>query len=218
MLGRAPWRRVQQAIHRAGICAGFLAQAHPVPVVPGAIDHLDYRHIKHVRRRRTAPRQAGRQVTTASQHESRHDFSKAHVCQTLYACAQVLARGRGARAFGRGSCPNQCRARISRFSPAASRDLSSRRAAPENFTGDAPHSGCIFTQSVENFKSSCSTYGEVYSGDENFCSGKSTLNTYVVIQLEYEPKAKHASNFSAFVTYGMLVKFDPEHMVFRVSH
>ena len=129
VLGRAPWRRVQQAIHRAGICAGFLAQAHPVPVVPGAIDHLDYRHIKHVRQRRTAPRQAGRQVTTASQHESRHDFSKAHVCQTLYACAQVLARGRGARAFGRGSCPNQCRARISRFSPAASRDLSSRRAA-----------------------------------------------------------------------------------------
>ena len=74
--------------------------------VPGAIDHLDYRHIKHVRRRRTAPRQAGRQVTTASQHESRHDFSKAHVCQRLYACAQVLARGRGARAFGRRSCPN----------------------------------------------------------------------------------------------------------------
>ena len=89
---------------------------------------------------------------------------------------------------------------------------------PENFTGDAPHSGCIFTQSVENFKSSCSTYGEVYSGDENFCSGKSTLNTSVVIQLEYEPKAKHATNFSAFVTYGMLVKFDPEHMVFSVSH
>ena len=29
---------------------------------------------------------------------------------------------------------------------------------PENFTGEAPHSGCIFTQSVENFKSSCSTY------------------------------------------------------------
>jgi len=96
---------------------------------------------------------------------------------------------------------------------------------PENFddTQVTGHSGCVFTQSTENFKSSCATYGEYYSGDENFCSGKSTLNSSVVIQLEYGNDSTGSgattnSLFNAYVTYGMLVTFDKEHMIFRVTH
>lgn len=88
---------------------------------------------------------------------------------------------------------------------------------PSNFTSDN-HSGCVFTQSTENFKSSCATFGEYSSGDDNFCSGRSTLNTSVVVQLEYDSGSTNDTNFSAYVQYGMLITFDPQHMVFRVSH
>lgn len=74
---------------------------------------------------------------------------------------------------------------------------------------------CVFSQSLEIFKASCSGFANY--AKENFCTGRSTISSSVVLGLEFAPAAATASNVTTFVKYAQLITYDPEHKLFRIS-
>jgi len=75
--------------------------------------------------------------------------------------------------------------------------------------------GCIFSQSLEIFKASCSGFAN-YS-KENFCTGRSTISSSVVLGLEFAPSSAAKCNITTFVKYAQLISYDDEHKLFRIS-
>ncbi len=74
---------------------------------------------------------------------------------------------------------------------------------------------CIFSQSLEIFKASCSGFAN-YS-KENFCTGRSTISSSVVLGLEFAPSSSAKCNITTFVKYAQLISYDDEHKLFRIS-
>lgn len=76
--------------------------------------------------------------------------------------------------------------------------------------------GAVFSQSIEVYKGGCSNFGVDIDEKLNVCSGRSTLNSSVVLQLQYGGTNEPAT-FTGFIKYGMLIVYDDVHKVFRVS-
>ena len=74
---------------------------------------------------------------------------------------------------------------------------------------------CVFSQSLEIFKASCSGFANY--AKENFCTGRSTISSSVVLGLEFAPHATTKSNITTFVKYAQLITYDDEHKLFRIS-
>tara|TARA_B100001094_G_scaffold144714_1_gene140202 strand:+ start:3262 stop:4533 length:1272 start_codon:yes stop_codon:yes gene_type:complete len=78
------------------------------------------------------------------------------------------------------------------------------------------NSGCVFSQSLEIFKASCSGFANY--AKENFCTGRSTISSTTVLGLEFGSNgAQFATNLTLFAKYAQLITYDDEHKIFRIS-